>query len=180
MRKMTIPAFITFLFFVSISQPVKIVEIEKEVLVLDTIVEYRSVYDWQIHRRHELKNEKVIRNMDMVANKILTPIQQYANKYRGEETNINPISFCRDWNKGSQHTKGKAVDIDLEGKYAEFGNKAIYEFIKKNLIFDQLIIYTSLENPTSIHVSYDIDRNRQEIKLATKKRGKRMKYKLIE
>jgi len=171
---------IIFFLFISISLPVKIVEIDKEVPTNDTIVEYKSVYDWQIYRRHELKNEQVIRNMDMVANRILHPLQMYANRHRGEFTEIGLISFCRDWNKGSQHVSGKAVDFDLDGKYKDFGNKEIFEFIKNNRSFDQLIAYGSLKNPTSVHVSYDEGKNRGQVDLGIKKKRKRIKYKRIK
>lgn len=180
MIKMTIFLNIIFFLFISISIPVRIVEIEKEVLTTDTIIVYKSVYDWQIHRRHELKNERVIRNMDILANRILTPIQQYADRYIGEKTNIGVISFCRDWKKGSQHPKGKAVDLDIDGMYAKFGNKAIFEFVKNNLEFDQLIAYHSLENPSHIHISYDINKNRGEVYLGIKRRHKRIYYKRIK
>jgi len=171
---------IIFFLFISISMPVKIVEIEKEVPIYDTIVEYRSVYDWQIYRRHELKNEQVIRNMDMVANRILQPIQMYANRYRGKKTNLNVISFCRDWKKGSDHTKGLAVDLDMDGIYKDFGNKEIFEFIKNNLNFEQLIAYGSLKNPTHIHVSLSLKKNKKEILLGIKRKHKRIYYKRIK
>lgn len=160
--------------------PVKIVEIEKEVVSTDTLFIYKSVYDWQIHRRHELKNEQVIRNMDIVANRILTPIQNFADQYRGKPTNINVISFCRDWKKGSQHVSGMAVDIDMDRIYKDFGNKEIFEFVRYNLIFDQCIIYGSLKKPTHVHISYDKDRNRGQIYLGIKRRHKRIYYKRIK
>jgi len=171
---------IIFFLFISISMPVKIVEIEKEVVRIDTIVLYKSVYDWQIYRRHEIKNEQVVRNMDIVASRILQPIQMYANRYRGKKTNLNVISFCRDWNKGSQHVAGKAIDIDMDVIYKDFGNKEIFDFIRRNLEFDQLIAYRSLDNPTSIHVSYDKDRNRGQVYLGIKRKRKRMYYKRIK
>jgi len=180
MIKIMIFANIIFFLFISISMPVNIVEIDKEVLVHDTTIIYKSVYDWQIYRRHELKNEQVIRNMDMVANRILTPIQQYANRYRGKKTNLNVISFCRDWRKGSEHTSGKAVDIDMDVIYSDFGNKEIFEFIKNNLTFNQLIIYTSVKKPTHIHVSYDEGKNKGDIYLGIKRRHKRIYYKRIK
>jgi len=167
---------IIFFLFISISMPVKIIEIEKEVPTNDTIVEYKSVYDWQKYPKHELKNEQVIRNMDIVANRILHPIHMYANRHRGKPTNINVISFCRDWKKGSEHTKGKAVDIDMDVIYSDFGNKEIFEFIKNNLEFNQLIAYTSLKKPTSIHVSYDKDKNKGQVYLGIKRRGKNVIY----
>lgn len=171
---------IIFFLFISISSPVKIVETEKEVPTIDSIIEYRSVYDWQKERRYKIKNEQVVRNMDIVANKILTPVQNFADRERGKPTRINVTSFCRDWNKGSDHVEGKAVDIDCDVMYPDFGNKEIFEFIRDNLIFKQLIVYNSLNKPTHIHVSYDEGNNRQEIYLGIERKRRRTYYKRIK
>lgn len=153
MNKMTILTIIIFLFFSSISPPAKIIEIEKEVPVHDTIIEYRSVYDWQKEKRYKIKNEQVVRNMDIVANKILQLLD-----WRFGIIKDNVCSFCRDWKKGSQHTLGQAVDL-LEGK-------EVFEFIRDSLEYDQLIVYGSVKRPTHIHVSYVEGNNRMEILLA--------------
>ncbi len=178
---MTILTVITiFLIFSSISPPAKIIEIEKEVIVHDTIIEYRSVYDWQKEKRYAIRSEQVVRNMDIVANQILTPIQIFADRYRGKPTRINVLSFCRDWNKGSDHTKGLAADIDIDVMYSDFGNREIFEFIRDNLVFSQLIVYNSLKKPTHIHVSYEEGNNKQEVYLGIERRRKQTWYKRIK
>lgn len=48
----------------------------------------------------------------------------------------------------SQHCLGMAADIRC------INNKKLFEYIKDNLSYDQLICYGSKENPTFIHVSF--------------------------
>ena len=68
----------------------------------------------------------------------------------------------------SQHTRGQAVDIDSPSK-----NKEIFEYIKNNLKFDQLIWeFGNNSNPDWIHVSYSKEKNRGQILRATKVKGK--------
>ena len=62
--------------------------------------------------------------------------------------------------KGSQHTKGQAVDLVLiiPGKNLEESLKELYNFIACTLPFDQMIIHH-----TYIHVSYRAVNRRLEI-----------------
>ena len=62
--------------------------------------------------------------------------------------------------KGSQHTKGQAVDLVLiiPGKSLEESLKELYNFIASSLPFDQMIIHH-----TYIHVSYRAMNRRLEI-----------------
>lgn len=62
--------------------------------------------------------------------------------------------------KGSQHTKGQAVDLALviPGKTIKKSIIELYEFIAMTLPFDQMIIY-----PTFVHVSYRSLNRRLEI-----------------
>lgn len=54
---------------------------------------------------------------------------------------------------GSQHTKGQAIDIDMDG--TSISNAEIFKFIKDNLDFDQLIWeFGDDESPAWVHVSY--------------------------
>lgn len=62
----------------------------------------------------------------------------------------------------SQHTKGQAIDIQaLKG----VTNKQIFDYIKDNLDFDQLIWeFGTAENPAWVHVSYvSKDKNRKQV-----------------
>jgi hypothetical protein len=76
--------------------------------------------------------------------------------------------------KNSQHTTGEAVDIDHDMSANVVNNKMIFDYIKANLNFDQMIWEhgTSL-NPDWVHVSYVAkDKNRNQILRAVKHGGK--------
>lgn len=66
----------------------------------------------------------------------------------------------------SQHTKGEALDLDFGN--AE-DNKALFEYIKEHLDFDQLI---NEFNYSWIHCSYSCTRNRKQVLKAVKQGGK--------
>ena len=64
----------------------------------------------------------------------------------------------------SQHLKGQAVDIDIEGDM-EFG-KRIFNYIKDHLPFDQLIWEHNKAGTYWVHVSFvfpDFGRNRKQV-----------------
>jgi hypothetical protein len=67
--------------------------------------------------------------------------------------------------KGSQHLLGQAMDLDAD-MFGIITNKQIFDYIKDNLIYDQLIaeglVEGSLE-PRWVHCSYDSKLNRGEI-----------------
>ena len=78
----------------------------------------------------------------------------------------------------SQHCKGQALDLD--DTYGHKTNAEMFQFIKDNLVFDQLIWeFGDDVNPDWIHVSYCAGRtNRNRILKAYRKDG-RTKYKQI-
>ena len=65
--------------------------------------------------------------------------------------------------KTSQHAKGEAIDID--GDPFGVSNKEIYEYIKDNLEFDQLIWeYGNDSEPAWVHVSLKLNgTNRKQV-----------------
>ena len=70
----------------------------------------------------------------------------------------------------SQHTKGEAIDLD--SKDNQF-NKAIFDYIVKNLEWDQLIWeFGNDQRPDWVHVSYKKSGNRKQILKAVKVKGK--------
>ena len=64
--------------------------------------------------------------------------------------------------KTSQHVKGQAIDMQGTGKVT---NKMVFDYIKDNLDFDQLIWeYGTEKNPAWVHVSYiSKEKNRKQI-----------------
>ena len=71
----------------------------------------------------------------------------------------------------SQHSKGQALDIDMDG--TKITNKQIFDFIKDNIEFDQLIWeFGTDKNPDWVHVSYAKGKNRKQILKAVRRNGK--------
>jgi hypothetical protein len=68
----------------------------------------------------------------------------------------------------SQHCKGEAIDIDMD--QTSITNKQVFDFIKENLIFDQLIWEFGTDaNADWIHVSYSSNgKQRKQILKAVK------------
>lgn len=74
----------------------------------------------------------------------------------------------------SQHCLGQAIDIDVDG--TSITNKQVFDFIKDNLDFDQLIWeFGTDKNPDWVHVSYSKDNNRKQV-LRAKRNGIKTYY----
>lgn len=72
----------------------------------------------------------------------------------------------------SSHTKGEALDLDAH-VHGGTTNKAIFDYIRKNLIFDQIIWEFGTEDePAWVHVSYRVTGNRKQVVRATRVGGK--------
>jgi len=70
----------------------------------------------------------------------------------------------------SQHCRGEAIDIDMKGD--KVTNAQIFNWIKDNLKYDQLIAeFPKNGNPEWVHVSYSKE-NRQQTLVAKKINGK--------
>jgi hypothetical protein len=72
----------------------------------------------------------------------------------------------------SQHCSGEAMDIDMDG--TSITNAQIFNYIKDNLVFDQLIWeFGTDKNPDWVHVSYEsTGKQRKQILKAIRKNGK--------
>lgn len=71
----------------------------------------------------------------------------------------------------SQHCQGEAIDIDMDGSASGVTNKQVFDYIKDNLNFDQLIWEFGTDaNPDWVHVSFDSSgKQRKQILKAVKK-----------
>jgi len=75
--------------------------------------------------------------------------------------------------KTSQHSRGEAIDIDMDGSASGVTNADIYNFIKDNLNYDQLIWeFGTDRNPDWVHVSYSRNKNRKQRLKAVRTNGK--------
>ena len=72
----------------------------------------------------------------------------------------------------SQHCSGEAIDIDMDG--TSITNAQIFNYIKDNLVFDQMIWeFGTDKNPDWVHVSYEsTGKQRKQILKAVRVNGK--------
>jgi len=120
-------------------------------------------------------------NMELLAEKVFEPLRIHVNGpikinsfYRGPELNKAIGGSSK-----SQHCEGRAMDID--DNYGYMSNADMFEYIKNNLSFDQMIWeFGNSDNPDWVHVSYvNEDANRNRCLLAYKDENNRTKYKTI-
>jgi hypothetical protein len=73
----------------------------------------------------------------------------------------------------SDHNLGRALDLDQDGHGNGVTNADVFNFIKNNLEFDQLIWeFGTDKNPNWVHVGYRKGANRKQILKAIKEGGK--------
>jgi hypothetical protein len=123
-------------------------------------------------------DDKVIKNLELLVKNILQPIRDHFDKA------IHVVSGYRSpgLNKkvggasNSQHLIGQAVDIDNDN--TDISNAEIFNYIKENLKFDQLIWeFGNDESPDWVHVSYSAKPRKQILRAY--KDGSRTFYKKI-
>jgi len=121
-----------------------------------------------------------LKRMEVLAEKVFEPLREWVGGpikitsfFRSEELNKRIGGSNR-----SQHCKGQAMDIDDTFKVV--ANSDMYNYIKNNLDFDQLIWeFGDDENPDWLHVSYvSKDENRKRCLRAIKS-GSRTTYNTI-
>ena len=123
-------------------------------------------------------NGTAYNNMKILATNVFEPLRQWVggpikitSMYRSPEL----CDALGSNGRTSQHTKGQAIDID--DIYGHKTNAEMFEYIKNNLEFDQLIWeFGNEDNPDWLHISYvDLEKNRKRILKAVRDQGK-VKY----
>ena len=127
------------------------------------------------HGIDNLPSQEHYDNLKAIANKIFQPIREHfkcpiavTSGYRSPALNAKIGG-----SKTSQHCNGEALDLDAD-VFGKITNKQIFDYIKTNLDFDQLIWeFGTKDNPDWVHVSYKKDGgNRKNTLRATKVNGK--------
>ncbi len=127
-------------------------------------------------KRHGVSNEPTPEHLDnikVLCEKVLEPIR----------TKFGPLNISSGYRSKvlnhyiggaltSQHCEGKAADIDQDDM-GSVSNTEIFNYIKDNLDFDQLIYeFGTKDAPDWVHVSYNEGKNRKQILRALKVNGK--------
>jgi hypothetical protein len=115
-----------------------------------------------------------IENFKKLAEKVFQPIRDHfavpiriSSGYRSAALNK-----AIGGSLSSQHCSGEAIDIDMDG--TSITNAQVFNFIKDNLEFDQLIWeFGTDKNPDWVHVSYETTgKQRKQILVAKRVKGK--------
>jgi hypothetical protein len=127
-----------------------------------------------------------IENFKKLAEKVFQPIREHfgvpiriSSGYRSEALN-KAIGGAGKMVNGkyvpsSQHCTGEAIDIDMDG--TSITNKQVFDYIKDNLDFDQLIWeFGTDSNPDWVHVSYESTGKQRKQVLKAIKKGKSTSY----
>lgn len=123
-----------------------------------------------------------INNLQAVADHIFQPVRDHFGVPIGVTSGFRSKELNKviGGSKYSQHMIGEAIDIDAD-MYGKATNAQIFDFIKKNLEWDQMIWeFGDDENPAWIHVSFkEGGGNRKQIKRALRDEKGRTYYKVI-
>jgi hypothetical protein len=127
-------------------------------------------------KRHGVSNEPTpehLQNLINLCEKVLEPIRikfgpiNISSGYRSKALN-----HYIGGSLNSQHCEAKAADIDQDGMGGA-SNTEIFNYIKDNLDFDQMIWEFGDNNkPDWVHVSYNGAKNRKQVLRALKVNGK--------
>jgi zinc D-Ala-D-Ala carboxypeptidase len=122
-----------------------------------------------------MPTEQHIANLKLLADKVFEPIRAHfrcpiyiSSAYRSIELNRAVKGSLT-----SQHCSGEAVDLDMDGTPNGVTNKMVFDFIKNNLEFDQLIWeFGTDSNPDWVHVSYEsTGKQRKQVLKAIRSNG---------
>jgi zinc D-Ala-D-Ala carboxypeptidase len=123
---------------------------------------------------NNMPSKEHIENFKLLAEKVFEPIREHfkvpihiSSGYRSKALNTAIKGSL-----SSQHCSGEAIDIDMDG--TSITNAQVFNFIKDNLNFDQMIWeFGTDKNPDWVHVSYEsTGKQRKQILKAVKVGGK--------
>ena len=146
---------------------------------LSTHLDLSEVIRSESAKRNGISNMPIqqhIENFKLLAEKVFEPVRTHfgcpihiSSGYRSAELNK-----CVGGSLTSQHCSGEAIDIDMDGSTSGVTNKMIFDYIKDNLVFDQLIYeFGDSKNPDWVHVSYEsTGKQRKQILRAVRANGK--------
>lgn len=129
-------------------------------------------------KRHGISNQPTaehIENLKILTAEVFEKIRTHfrcpihvSSGYRSAELNAaTPGS-----SKTSDHSFGRALDLDQDGHAQGVTNNDVFHFIKDNLKFKQLIAEYPVDGkPGWVHVSYDKNNLKNEILICVKQNG---------
>lgn len=124
---------------------------------------------------NSIKDPKHLEDAKRLCEKVFEPIREHFGKPIKLSSGYRSLALNKaipGSSKTSQHCLGQAMDIDGD-ILGGVSNKDIFNFIKDNLEFDQMIWeFGNAANPDWVHVSLKATGNRKQILRATRVNGK--------
>lgn len=136
-------------------------------------------------KRRKIDNaptDEHIENLKILAANIFQPMRDHFGKaiYISSGYRSEALNKAIKGSKTSQHCKGEAIDIDNDNANNGVTNRDIFEFIRDNLKFDQLINEFPVKgNPSWVHVSYSKTQQRNQVLKAYKDSRNITRYKKL-
>ncbi|MCB0401817.1 MAG: peptidase M15 [Flavobacteriales bacterium] len=124
-------------------------------------------------------NAKQLEAMKALAEQVFEPLRSHFNKPIRVNSFFRSIALNKaiGGSSTSQHCKGEAVDLDAT---SGFTNKQIYDYIRDNLEFDQLIWEFGTDaEPDWVHVSFRADSANRKQQLRASRKGGKSVYQVI-
>jgi zinc D-Ala-D-Ala carboxypeptidase len=130
-------------------------------------------------KRKGISNQPIpqhLENFKKLAENVFEPIREHfgvpihiSSGYRSKELNSAIGGSLT-----SQHCSGEAIDIDMDGSADGVSNVDVFNYIKENINFDQLIWeFGNNSSPDWVHVSFSASgKQRKQILKAIKTNGK--------
>jgi hypothetical protein len=129
---------------------------------------------------NNIPNDYELANMEAIAANIFEPLR----KWVGGPIKINSFFRCKELNtaiggsSNSQHCQGRAIDID--DTYGHKTNAEMFEYIRTNLNFDQIIWEFGTDtNPEWVHVSYVSEEQNRKRCLKASRENEKTVYSII-
>ena len=141
-------------------------------------VSYKEVIKSNTATRKGIENipsGEQMENIKLLCEKVFEPLREHV----GVPIAINSLFRSVELNRAiggsstSQHCAVNGAAMDIDDTLGRMSNAEMFNFIKDNLDFDQLIWeYGNEDNPDWVHVSYKARDNRKQILKCSKVKGR--------
>lgn len=114
-------------------------------------------------------------NAKVLAAKVFEPIRLHFAKpiYLSSGYRSKALNSAIGGSSTSEHCTAEAMDLDQDDRGTGVSNRMVFDYIKNNLVFNQLIWeFGDSQNPDWVHVSYNVDgTNKKQILKAVRENG---------
>jgi D-alanyl-D-alanine dipeptidase len=119
-------------------------------------------------------NQVQTRNLQLIAQHVFQPVRDHFDVAIAVTSGFRSLALNKaiGGSKTSEHMEGRALDLDGD-VFGGVTNKEIFDYIKNNLEFNQLIWeFGDKDSPDWVHVSYREGSNKRQVLRAKMHKGR--------